>query len=655
MRICSPRLPAMIMIMMFMVSGLLLNGQIKEITFGQIPVEELEMAEYAPDPSADAVMLENHASSRVQLHEGIRVLTFCHVRIRINNTEGLHHANLELPYRSDESISGLKAASYNLEEGKVVQTQVDKKNIQYEETSRYRNTIRISFPDVRVGTVIEFRYTLTSPDYFSLYTFWFQQEIPVRRCKFQVEFPDFLEYKMVSGGQLNNIVFRREERWMSWGRSQVSGVYATWSGYNLPAFKSEPFGTGAADFYSHIGFELSKIEIPGYYFNQISPTYDKLSDKLLDRDDFGGYLNRSAVVRKVAEQLSAEGGSETDVVRRISSYVAGYMMWNGVYDYTASAAMTKVYNNARGNSADINLMLVAMLRHAGIKADPVILSTRRNGRINQFFAIMSRFNNVVAAVTVYGERWLIDATDPLNPFNMLPVQCLNGQGWLVTVGGGSWVDLTNGEQYNESLALEMELDENGGMRGRAINRYSSYDARRIRGICRLQGEAAYTDLRQAEESHWKIGSLVLGGLDDPEGPVTETIDMTISSECPSADGVIYLNPILTGRIESNDFYADERLSPIDLACPDVRHYQCTITIPEGWRVAELPQSVSLRLEGGGALFRYDIMAEGGVLKLDTEISFTTVLFSPQRYETIRNFWSTVIRKQAEVVVLTKEI
>ena len=118
---------------------------------------------------------------------------------------------------------------------------------------------------------------------------------------------------------------------------------------------------------------------------------------------------------------------------------------------------------------------------------------------------------------------------------------------------------------------------------------------------------------------------------------------------------MYLNPVVDGRTESNEFYAGERLSVIDLTCPAARKYSCSIRIPDGWTVAELPQSVNLRLDGGGGVFTYHISAEGGTIKLDSEISFSTVTFLPERYETIRNFWSAIISKQAEVVILKKEI
>jgi len=630
-------------------------SQIRDITFGEIPKEDLEMAEYAPDPSADAVILENYASTGMRSGEKILAVTDCHIRIKIINNDGLDYANVELPYWSGDRIIGLKAASYNLEDGKIVQNLVDKKSYYRDNTSRYRNILRFSVPNVRPGTVIEYKYTLESPDYFSLYTFKFQEEIPVRRCLFRVEFPGYFEYKFVTGGDFENIIYRSDQKRVMFGNSSLEGFSGTWRGNNVAAYREEPFSTGSDDYYSHVGFELSKINVPGYYFEDVSPTYQKFSEKLLNRDDFGGYITKSSVVRKKAEELKALGGSETDLLRRIYAYVSGYMMWDGNHDFTSSATMTNVFSHARGNSADINLMLLAMLKIAGIESDPVILSTRENGLLNPYFAINSKFNNVLVSAVADGKSWLIDATDPVRPFSMLPEECLNGQGWVVNKFGGSWVDMNNSEHNGEDVTLEMHLDGNGCLTGNATSVYESYDAWQVRKFCTLQGEDAYRDFVQAEKSSWKISGLELGNLDDHEKPIIERISLTIPDASQAGGTLMYLNPVLGSRIESNEFYAEERLSVIDLTCPAARKYSCSITVPEGWTVAELPQSVNTRLEGGGAIFTYKITAENGMIKLDSEISFSTVTFPPDRYNAIRNFWSAIISKQSEVVILKKEI
>ncbi len=632
-----------------------LNAQIKEITFGNIPKEDLEMTVYDEDLTANAVILENYASVSMRSGEKIIVDIDCHVRIKIINTDGLDHANVELPYRYDAKLVVLKAASYNMEDGKIVTGEVDRKSIYYEKSSRYRNTVRFSIPNVKPGSVIEYKYSIESQDIFTLYTLDFQQDIPVRKCGFRVEFPGYFEYKIITGGDLSKVKYTKSEAQMTFANTFVKGFSGTWTAFNVPAFKAEPFTTESEDYYAHIGFELSKIEIKGRLFEEMSPTYPKLSKKLIEDTDFGIYISQASSLKKKIDELKTQGGSETDLLRRIYTFVTEHMMWNGSEDYTASAGKKKIFTDARGNAADINLMLIGMLREVGIPADPIILSTRENGMLNPFFAIMQRFNYVVAYVRADGKPYLIDATDPLRPFNMLPFQCLNGQGWVVNSSGGAWVNMRNEERKYESMNFQMDLSENGSMKGTASNSYESYDAWIVRKICKLQGVEAYTDVMRNINSNWKIESLGLENLDELEKPVIERISLTVPDASEGGEGVMYLNPVIWDNAGSNEFYADDRLSPVDFGCPSFKKYLCAITIPEGWIVAELPQSVNLRLEGGGGEFRYDIRAEGRKIILDSGINFTSVNFSPERYSSLRDFRTSIIRKQSEVIILKKEI
>ena len=239
---------------------------------------------------------------------------------------------------------------------------------------------------------------------------------------------------------------------------------------------------------------------------------------------------------------------------------------------------------------------------------------------------------------------------------MLPEECLNGQGWLVDKLGGSWVDLSNGEHYSETVALEMELDETGTLTGKADNIYESYDAWMVRKICSLQGTEAYRDYMQSVNSKWKISDLQLENLEEPEAPVIEKISLTIPDASDKGDGIMYLNPILCGRMESNEFYAEERISVIDLACPSVKKYTCTITIPEGWTVAELPQSVNLAngWRRSRVHLQHHLRRQKGQ-HLSRRSDFPPSIFLPERYASIRKFYSEIIRKQSEVIILKKEI
>ena len=311
--------------------------QIKEITFGEIPKEDLAMAVYSEDPSADAVVLDDYCQVALTSFEKIMVVSERHIRVKIINTEGLDYANIEIPYGIDDKVTGIKAATYNLENGETVINAVDKKGFYFENTSRYRQTLRFSMPNVRVGSVIEYKYTLESPSYFSLCSMEFQKEIPVRVSGLRVEIPGYFEYKFIPRGSFDNVKYSKREQSVLFGNRPVEGYVGQWYAYNMPASREEPFSTGSEDYYTSLGFELSKINFPGIFFEDISPTYPNLSKKLLERDDFGGFYQKNSFLKEKTEEIISGADSETEKLRRIYRFVAELMMWDGINEYTASA------------------------------------------------------------------------------------------------------------------------------------------------------------------------------------------------------------------------------------------------------------------------------------------------------------------------------
>src|SRR5689334_15493548 len=120
-------------IIVFMVISLAAFSQKSPVKFGDIPMSDLTMTSYAPDTSASAVVLMDFGKAWVSVH-GVLALNFeRHVRIKILKKTGLDAADVqEYLYHdesSEEKITNFKATTYNLENGQVVETKVEKTGI----------------------------------------------------------------------------------------------------------------------------------------------------------------------------------------------------------------------------------------------------------------------------------------------------------------------------------------------------------------------------------------------------------------------------------------------------------------------------------------------------------------------------------------------
>ena len=141
--------------------------------------------------------------------------------------------------------------------------------------------------------------------------------------------------------------------------------------------------------------------------------------------------------------------------------------------------MKKAYKNKTGNTAEINLMLTAMLRFAGLNANPVLISTRDNGIA--FFPSRTAFNYVIAAVETPEGLILLDATEKYSEPNILPLRDLNWIGRLIRKDGTSTeVDLMPKTLSREATNMSVVLKADGSAEGKIRRQLTNYEALEFR-------------------------------------------------------------------------------------------------------------------------------------------------------------------------------
>ena len=89
-----------------------------------------------------------------------------HTRIRLLNKKSFHLATVEIPlYMRDENVEkagNIIASTYNIENGAVVESQLDKKDIFEDRRDKNHMEMRFTLPAVKEGSIIEYSYEVTS-------------------------------------------------------------------------------------------------------------------------------------------------------------------------------------------------------------------------------------------------------------------------------------------------------------------------------------------------------------------------------------------------------------------------------------------------------------------------------------------------------------
>jgi len=647
---------SILIILLFLISGVPeLNAQ-SRLEFGNISVKDLSNLPYKPDPGAGAVILSDIGLVTVNYNDGFYVELERDVKIRIENSRGFDYASVEIPLSSDDIISSYKASSFNLRNGEKAETKLTRKDFISEKVSRYRRSLKFNMPDVREGTVIEYAYKIksTGAAISTLVTWAFQKEIPIANTSLTVIYPEYFSYKNIITGNPNLVNSRSEIRKQYFGGELVDTHHNSWFASNVPAFVPETKMKSLADNQTRIHFELGSVNYTKHSSEEITPTYATLSKKLLERDDFGRALQTAFFAKKPAREITAGINDDVGKLKAIHKYVSEKMLWDGVEDFTASSKLATAFKKGKGSSADINLILIAILRHAGLMANPVILSTRSNGSINEYFAMIQQFNYVIASVQIDTVNYLVDATDPERPYNILPFECLNGKGRLISGNDSRFVDLKNQERRLISYDAKLKVNDDGSLNGDLFLRNSGYEALNDRELIKLEGEDGYKEIIKSILSGFDISDISVNHINLRDSDLTVNAVISSDRELIQSGNDFILNPFFSFVSRSNPFTNPERSLPVDFGSPDDFIYTMTLNVSEDYSIAEIPENFSYNLGGDECTYEFMCEKDNNRILLKSIFRVNKPVYTPNQYPGLRDFYSRVLTSQSRPVILRKK-
>ena len=628
------------------------HTQTSPITFGDVSRSDLETELYPQEMGAEAVVLCDYTSARLAYRDGFTIEISRHVRMKIFKPSGYDFGNVLITYGKNDRLTDLKASTYNLVNGQPVVIPVGKKQFYIENTNLYEKTTRFAFPQVREGSVIEYTYNLSQNEIRKFTPFSFQRTIPVRHVECWASYPDFFNYTVNYRG--NDKIFQSYKSAKGfYNTSSTDFNFYQWTGNHLPPIQPEPNMPESDDYVPGVSFALSSVTLPGGGYFEVAPSYQKLSTDMLTISDFGRQLDNSMIFSKEVKEIIAGKVSKREQAEAIYNHVKERIKWNG-FEYLEPYEHIRVaYRDKTGNNADINTILINMLRTAGIRADPVVLSTRENGTLNHFVALASDLNYMVCLAYIDDKEILLDATDRFRPMGMLPFSCLNKEGWVLNENRGRWIPLLNAAEKKASRELyDLYIDENGKITGTASITLEGYNALEYRRLIYNQTEKGIREEKMSSIGNMKISGITAKNYDNINEPLILTFSLEFDHMLQSGAGMLFFQPVhdLFSSLK-NTWIKDERVYPIDLGCPVSSDIRYVYHLPESFTISELPQSLRLVLPNREATFTYQASSKANVFTVAGELNLSKTWFNPGEYPALREFFTQVLKKTNEMVII----
>lgn len=622
------------------------------ITFGNISMSDLQMTEYSKDKEATAIYLLDWCEAKIDATHDKPLTVIHHFRIKILKPEGLDYATKKLISPSSR-LQDFKASTFNQESEKIVETQLNKKDIFYQKRSSETYSVSFAFTNVKVGSIIECSYSMTFETIFDLYPWQFQHDIPVVYSEYNAIYPRLFQYKFEMHGNNLGINQKRTEKEMTIGNIRTSEIAIKFSCDNVPAFKPEVYMSSESDQVARIEFELGRIDMPNYSKN-VTPTYSELSKELLKNENFGGILENSHNLDKIVKKLTLGVVSEIDKIKAIHQYITTNVKWNeDVGIFSTYPRFRKIIKQQNGSVADINLLFIAMLQKAGFAAHPVVLSTRENGKLNPYYSIVTKFNYVVAYVRLNNMDYLMDATNASRPFNELPFECLNGQGRIIHEKSDGWIALKNKEQQYDQVILNVTFSNDESLLCNVQRIYGSYSAFGMRKVIKVIGQDGYLEMLKQTHGNWEYSDLKIENLDSIDNFLSIKYTMEANDIVQKNNDLCIINPVLFFAHNQNPFQGIERKYPIDFGCVEDELYTINFKIPEEYKVDEYPGKFDLKLSDNSADFSYQADNKDKTVSIMYRYKRNQNYFEPEEYLNLREFFNQMINKQSELIILKK--
>jgi len=621
-----------------------LTGYAQEYKIQKVTVDDFKKEKYVNDTLASAVVIYDIGNTYYEVAGGnYQLVTITKTRIKIINKDGYDFATVKVPLYQDRStrefLTVSNAFTYNLVNGEVEKTKLKGDGEFMENIVGNHFLATFTMPNVKEGSIIEYTTKVKSPYFTSVPEWYFQLRIPVLYSEYSFKFP-------------HSLIFLKYIK----GRSNINettvGEEHIYKATNIPALRDEGFVANINNYrssviHSFIGYKDSRGSK-----RMIAGTWADLDKTITESEKFGKQLKKVSSFKEIATPIIVGKSTDEEKADAIYKYVQQNFNTNQNIGIYTSQDLKDTYKSKTGNSADLNLLTIALMKSVNIKAYPIILSTRSHGIV--YVPSINAFNNVIIGVEILGKTYHYDASNKYASKDILPIHNLNWMGRLIRDDGTSkdiLIEPKIKSRFGVSANLKVNLTNNS-IDGKFRRSFSNYEA----FIARNRYENLSNDkiVKKIEETYEsEIENYTINNLNDLAENVEESFTTTKESSFDVIGNKVYLKPLHIFGVQENPFKEEERNYPIDFIYPQTNAYTVTYEIPEGYEVDFLPASKKVVTGSNSIAASWYVIKDEKQIKVKFNLDYNIAFIDSKEYHDIKKIFDEVIKFKDERIVLKK--
>ena len=659
-----------------------LSSFAQDVKFGKVTKQDFEKTKSTIQTDAPAEVLHADGNYKISFNTnqgGEKKKKKVYYRMIVFDKDKTPNdvLKIEIPlYKGNSStdtdkVLSLKAVTYNLENGKVVEQKVEKKDIFTEKVHRFLDKQTFTFPNVKNGSILEYTYEVLSPFISQTDTWYFQNSIPVLTSNFTLQSQEYFNYQQdLRGGFAPKVTKDSKEDTFtstSFGQRGISfnetigkqGATTengklkintqTYTLSNLPSYSREAYVLNPRNMLASIQFELASYNVPGRIIENYSTTWEHIGKDLMDHENFGRQLNGNGFLDETVKTITVNKTSDLEKIQAIFDYVKTNITWNDYLGEYKAHGLRKTFNEKTGNSADINLMLIAMLRKAGLDANPIVLSTLQNGIINYSFPSRSKLNYVIAGVTIGQDFYLMDATDKNSQINLLPIRAINDRGFMVTDKGMKEITLRNSTMSADKKSITADLKADGNLTGIYSSVRDNYFY--MSDLADITNDPKAFEKEYTEDYNFEISDFKT--QDNKQNLIRHQFKFN-DLKVDVAGNKILFNPFLFIANTKHNLNLEQRNYNIEFGAPTTNTNTIKIKIPEGYKVESLPTEKQFTMPDQAGGYAYKVIEKDGFIIAQAQKIMPYSVLPAQYYKPLKEFLTNIINTEGQQVILVKQ-
>jgi hypothetical protein len=510
-----------------------------------------------------------------------------------------------------------------------------------------------TLPDVQVGTILEYSYTLVLNGSF-YGSHWILSDVMfTKNATFTLRPVQHTRWPMSMRWTWKDLPLGVEP---AQGADQVIRMEVN----NIPAFQAEDFMPPENELKSRVDFVYQ------WNFGESDP--DKFWRKVgkLRYEALEKYLGKPKAMQKAVETIVSAADPPEVKLRKIYGRVQG--LRNTSFELAKTVKEEKrtkdkpaeniedIWKHGYGNSTELPWLFLGLARAAGFEAYGCWVADRSEYFFKPKLQDSEALRDNVVIVKLNGKDMYFDPGSAFVPFGYLPWSETATPGLRLDNDGGTWIQtpLPNSAESQIRHTAQLKLSEDGDLEGTVSVSLTGLEAMILR-----------SELRNADDVERKA---FLEDLIKEEVPISAEVDLIKRPDWKSADLPLVADlavkipgwaSIAGSRMflpigifcagEKHMFEHTERIHPIYFAFPYEELDDVTIEPPSHWRAAVLPQARSRTAYDTS--YKTSVTDDGTRIHMARQLNIDILMLEKDRYSVMRNFFQAVRASDEEQVVM----